>query len=126
MDRQLELIVIAIRSHQAINSQSGSVWNANKIDLNNSFDFIFNVYLGCKDADGADGIVFMLQPLNTSIGAGGQGIGFFGVNPSVGIVLDTWQNIDLNDPAYDHISIQINGNSKHGNDLAGPVSISKQ
>ncbi len=110
---------------QAINSQSGSVWNATKIDLTISFDFIFDVYLGCKDANGADGIVFMLQPLNTSVGAGGQGIGFFGVNPSVGIVLDTWQNIDLNDPAYDHISIQINGNSKHGNDLAGPVPISK-
>jgi len=109
---------------QAVNSQSGSVWNANKIDLNTSFDFIFDVYLGCKDANGADGIVFILQPLNTSIGAGGQGIGFLGVTPSVGIVLDTWQNIDLNDPVYDHISIQINGNSKHGNDLAGPVPIS--
>lgn len=109
---------------QAVNSQSGSVWNANKINLDISFDFIFNVYLGCKDASGADGIVFMLQPLNTSVGAGGQGIGFLGVTPSVGIVLDTWQNIDLNDPAYDHISIQINGNSKHGNDLAGPVPIS--
>ena len=108
----------------AINSQSGTVWNANKIDLNISFDFIFNVYLGCKDADGADGIVFMLQPLNTSIGAGGQGIGFLGVNPSIGIVLDTWQNIDLNDPEYDHISIQANGNSRHVNDLAGPVPIS--
>ena len=109
---------------QATNSQSGSVWNADKIDLNKSFDFIFNIYLGCKDADGADGIVFMLQPFNTSIGAGGQGIGFLGVNPSVGVVLDTWQNTDLNDPAYDHISIQVNGTSRHGNDLAGPVRIS--
>ena len=109
---------------QAINSQSGSVWNANKIDLNTSFDFVFNIYLGCKDADGADGIVFMLQPISTSIGAGGQGIGFLGVRPSVGIVLDTWQNIELNDPSYDHISIQVNGNNKHGNDLAGPVLIS--
>jgi len=109
---------------QATNSQSGSVWNAYKIDLNNSFDFVFNIYLGCKDADGADGIVFMLQPLNTSIGAVGQGIGFQGVKPSVGIVLDTWQNINLNDPVYDHISIQTNGNSRHLNDLAGPVPIS--
>jgi gliding motility-associated-like protein len=108
----------------AINSLSGSVWNANKIDLKTSFDFIFNVYLGCKDADGADGLVFMLQPINTSVGAGGQGIGFLGVNPSVGVVLDTWQNIELNDPSYDHMSIQVNGNGKHGHDLAGPVPIS--
>jgi len=61
-----------------------------KINLNNSFDFVFNVYLGCKDGEGADGIVFILQPLNTSIGAAGQGMGFYGVTPSVGIALDTW------------------------------------
>ncbi|HEY1022512.1 MAG TPA: hypothetical protein VGE06_09355, partial [Flavisolibacter sp.] len=41
-------------------TQSGSVWNSNKISLTQSFDFWFNVYLGCRDASGADGIVFML------------------------------------------------------------------
>jgi PKD repeat protein len=106
------------------NSQSGSVWNADKINLNNSFDFIFNVYLGCKDGDGADGMVFILQPLSTSIGAAGGGMGFYGVAPSVGIALDTWRNTGLNDPSFDHISIQVNGNSNHANDLAGPVQAS--
>ncbi|HET9744264.1 MAG TPA: hypothetical protein VFP97_01045, partial [Chitinophagaceae bacterium] len=43
-------------------TQAGSVWNSNKINLNNPFDFWFNVYLGCQDVNGADGIVFMLQP----------------------------------------------------------------
>ena len=28
---------------------SGSVWNNNKIFLRQSFDFQFNVFLGCKD-----------------------------------------------------------------------------
>jgi len=106
------------------NSQSGSVWNSTKINLYKSFDFNFNVYLGCKDNDGADGIVFILQPLSTSIGAAGQGMGFYGMTPSVGIALDTWQNVNLNDPAADHISIQLNGNSHHGYDLAGPVQSS--
>ena len=41
-----------------VNTISGSVWNANKINLNQPFDFVFNVYLGCADANGADGIVF--------------------------------------------------------------------
>ena len=28
-------------------SQSGSIWNKNKIDLALPFDYFFNVYLGC-------------------------------------------------------------------------------
>lgn len=105
-------------------TQAGSVWNGNKINLNNSFDFSFNVFLGCQDVNGADGIVFMLQPISTSIGSTGEGMGFSGITPSIGISLDTWQNFNLNDPAYDHISIQANGNPAHGSDLAGPVQAS--
>ena len=105
-------------------TQAGSVWNANKINLNNSFDFSFNVFLGCQDVNGADGIVFMLQPISTSIGSTGEGMGFMGITPSIGISLDTWQNLNLNDPLYDHISIQANGNPAHGSDLAGPVQAS--
>src|ERR1700759_4634097 len=63
----------------AVNTQSGSVWNANKINLNNPFDFIFNVFLGCNDDNGADGIVFILQPISTSVGTTGGGMGFEGI-----------------------------------------------
>jgi gliding motility-associated-like protein len=105
----------------ATNFANGSVWNATKIDLSSPFDFSFNVNLGCKDSDGADGIVFILQTVATSIGGAGGGMGFLGVTPSIGITLDTWQNIDYNDPAFDHISIQLNGNLNHGTDLAGPI-----
>lgn len=100
----------------------GSVWQATKIDLTKPFDYFFDVYLGCKDLDGADGIVFILQPNSTSIGEYGEGLGFKGIIPSVGIPLDTYQNTD--DPSYDHISIQLNGNILHKNDLAGPVPAS--
>jgi gliding motility-associated-like protein len=109
-------------------NQSGSVWQSTKINLNDSFDFSFNVYLGCRDADGADGIVFILQPLSTSLGGVGGSMGFKGISPSIGIALDTWQNIDqfesFNDPVYDHISIQKNGVMSHTNDLAGPIPAS--
>jgi gliding motility-associated-like protein len=98
--------------------QSGSVWNSTKINLTLPFDFIFNVNLGCKDADGADGIVFILQPISTSVGTAGSGMGFQGIVPSVGIALDTWQNTEVNDPPFDHLSIQINGNINHANDIA--------
>ena len=100
----------------------GSVWQSTKIDLTKPFDYFFDVYLGCKDLDGADGIVFILQPNSTSIGTYGEGLGFRGITPSVGIPLDTYRNAD--DPIYDHISIQLNGDILHRNDLAGPVSAS--
>jgi gliding motility-associated-like protein len=111
--------------------QSGSVWNKTQIDLQQPFDFKFNVYLGCRDFDGADGIAFILQTQPTSVGRSGSGLGFAGVSPSIGIALDTYQNTDpttpendLNDPYYDHISIQANGVVRHGNDLAEPVRAS--
>jgi gliding motility-associated-like protein len=102
--------------------QGGSVWNINKISLNESFDFKFNVFLGCNDA-GADGIAFVLQPLSTSIGTNGGGMGYENVSPSVGVLLDTWQNFENNDPAADHIAIHKNGDMNHGpgKNLADPV-----
>jgi gliding motility-associated-like protein len=108
----------------AEDSKSGSIWNINKIDLTRSFDFKFNIFLGCVDADGADGIVFVLQAVSTSIGSLGGGIGYQGVNPSIGITVDTWQNFNDSDPAFDHIAIHRNGDIDHtsSNNLAGPVT----
>lgn len=106
--------------------QAGSVWNNNKINLNNSFTFVFDVGLGCSDA-GADGIAFVLQPLSTNVGVSGQGLGFGGVSPSIGVTLDTYQNTNENDPVYDHIAIQRNGILNHNdaaNNLAGPIPAS--
>ena len=107
-------------------TKSGTVWNNNKINLDQSFTFTFNVYLGCNDSTGADGIVFVLQPISTSVGSTGQGLGYEGVSPAVGVTLDTWQNIVNNDPFYDHLAIQINGDLNHNsaNNIAGPVTIS--
>jgi gliding motility-associated-like protein len=103
--------------------QSGSIWNVDKVNLDNSFQVIMELKLGCRDGDGADGILFGLQPVSTSIGQQGEGLGFQGVSPSLGIEFDTWQNSNLNDPSVDHIAIIKNGNLNHksGNNLAGPV-----
>jgi gliding motility-associated-like protein len=106
----------------AQNTKNGSVWNEKKINLNESFEISADVFLGCQDANGADGIVFGLQPVSTSVGSTGGGLGFGGVSPSLGIELDTWQNTSFGDPSFDHISIIKNGNLDHasGNTLAGP------
>lgn len=105
----------------------GSIWSPLKIDLRKSFQAIFSLHLGCKDANGADGIVFGFQPVSTSVGSPGGGLGFQGVAPSLGIEFDTYQNTVFGDPAYDHISIAANGDLNHNNpasNLAGPVQAS--
>ncbi|MCB9186054.1 MAG: PKD domain-containing protein [Flavobacteriales bacterium] len=111
------------RLTSASNSQNGSVWNINLFDLSNPFNFNFDVFLGCNDG-GADGIAFVLQPLSVNAGSSGGGIGYQGINPSLAVELDNYQN--GGEPSYDHMAIQRNGDVSHtsSNNLAGPVPIS--
>ncbi len=111
------------RLTNAINTQTGSVWNNNKINLSQSFDFKFDVFLGAGNSPGADGIAFVLQPISTSVGTSGSGLGYQGITPAVGVTIDTYQNGADNDPSYDHIAIQLNGDLNHttANNIAGPV-----
>jgi hypothetical protein len=101
----------------------GSIWNATKINLNESFEVILEVKLGCRDANGADGLVFGFQPVGTSVGRSGEGMGFGGVSPSLGFEMDTWSNPSQADPVFDHVAIIKNGivNHSSSNNLAGPV-----
>lgn len=107
----------------ASNAQNGSVWNVNLYDLSTPFNFTFDVFLGCNDG-GADGIAFVLQPLSVNAGSSGGGIGYQGINPSVAVELDNYQN--GGEPGFDHMAIQSNGVVSHGgpNTLAGPTQIS--
>ena len=96
-------------------NKAGSVWNINLIDLNQSFDKSFTVNLGCNSSQwgGADGMVFALQPLNTSIGSSGGQMGLGGVSPSLGVYIDTYQNTSHGDIFNDHISINLDGDVLH-------------
>ncbi|MGB5005600.1 MAG: PKD domain-containing protein, partial [Ferruginibacter sp.] len=108
----------------AVNWQGGSVWNNIKIDLTQSFDFNFDVLLGSNNSPGADGIAFVLQPVSTSVGSSGGGMGYEGITPAVGVIIDTYENGNNNDPAFDHIAVQLNGDIGHTtvNNIAGPVT----
>ena len=108
-------------------NKAGSVWNVNLIDLNQPFDMGFTVNLGCNNSTwgGADGMVFALQPLNTSIGSSGGQMGLGGVAPSLGVYIDTYQNTAHGDLYNDHISINLNGDVIHSspNNIAGPYDL---
>jgi gliding motility-associated-like protein len=107
-----------------VNGQVGSIWNGEKVNLNESFEVLVDLFLGCADLQGADGIVFGLQPISTSIGVSGGDIGFGSVQPSLGVEFDTYQNLDYNDPVFDHITVIRDGILNHNlpqGVLAGPV-----
>src|SRR5262249_29589623 len=60
-------------------------------------------------AVGADGFVFVVQPVSSSIGASGGGLGYQGVTPSVGVEFDTFHNGENSDPSSNHLGIDVNG-----------------
>ncbi len=111
------------RLTRAINWASGSVWHNQVIDLHHSFEMEIDVKLGCEDIYGADGIMFVFYPYARRMGYKGEGIGFGGLVPSLGIELDTWENEHLSDPHYDHMAVLANGRITHWDNLAGPVPI---
>lgn len=102
---------------------SGSIWYKKAISLNAPFEMKLKVMLGCQDGDGADGMVFVFQPYAKRTGYRGEGMGFAGLRPALGIEIDTWLNDHLGDPPQDHVAILRDGSVAHMHNLAGPRRI---
>ena len=101
---------------------SGAIWYPSPINLTENFEMEVELFLGCSDG-GADGIVFIFSS-ELKVGYSGEGMGFAGLYPSLGIEFDTYQNYHLGDPAKDHIAVMSNGQINHVNyvnNLAGPI-----
>lgn len=111
---------IEITPNQA--NRVGAVWSTIPIDLAQPFELYGEVFLGCNDG-GADGMAFVMQQNLTSLGSIGGGLGYLGLNPSLIVEFDNYQNPGNGDLAADHIAILRNGNNDHlgVDNLAGPV-----
>jgi Bacterial lectin len=94
---------------------NGSAWFPRPVDLTQSFSMTVELGLGQKDREGADGIVFVFHTA-MSTGFRGEGMGFAGLSPSLGIEIDTYQNVHLDDPELDHIAVMTDGRSYHVGD----------
>ena len=110
-----------------LTTQNGTVWYGDQLNLNQPFDLMFQMNFGDIDANGADGICFVLQTVGTNaIGESGGGMGYlnFGTG-SLGIEFDTWQNGENGDPFQDHVAIERDGDINHNSasNIAGPVNI---
>lgn len=91
----------------------GSIWSPETIDLTKPFDFTFQVGLGASDG-GADGISFILSPIANVTGGDGGFIGYGGLDNTLGVEIDTWNNgAGWNDPPADHIAMNSNGSLMH-------------
>lgn len=113
------------------NWQSGAIWNPDTVDLTQSFNLWFEMNFGSNGACGADGMTFTLQAqglgalgetggeLGIGTGSAGSGAVLPAVSPAVSVEFDTFQNWagdappNNNDPNYDHIMIDENGNVVH-------------
>ena len=110
-------------------SSNGSAWYTRKLDLRVNFTLDFEVYLGSDTAGptGADGLVFVIQNIDTGQGTPGYGIGYGGISPSYAIEIDTYQNSW--DPSDDHIGFVPNGqvtNVLSGSDIINIADVEDQ
>lgn len=106
-------------------SQKGSIWSNYKIDMTQNFSIAFDLFMGDSDG-GADGVVFALQGSCTSAGGNGNSMGYAGIENSIGVEFDTYNNESNSDLTSDHIAIISDGSADHGgsSNLAGPLGLS--
>ncbi len=110
-----------IRLTASQNDQAGNALLQNPFDivgtngkaLSFSTNFTFSItdskVFGDEDGAGADGLAFIISPTQV-IGSNGGGIGYGGLNNSVAIELDTYNNGENDNYNGNHIGININGN----------------
>ena len=107
-----------LRVTPAIDGQAGSAFSTNTVSLasNASFSTYFRFRFTNPDLNfcdgqgcGADGLVFVVQTVANNVGGAGGGIGYFGINNSVGIEFDNWLNGEWGDVNSNHVGIDLNG-----------------
>jgi hypothetical protein len=105
-----------LRLVPALPGQGGSAFNSATINastFSTAFQFRLTNPGGIHDgtATGADGFVFVVQNVSSSIGSAGGGLGYMGIGLSVGVEFDTWNNGGgFNDANSNHLGIDTNGN----------------
>src|ERR1700730_17961950 len=85
-----------LRLTPASGGQAGSAFSSTSIEFNGSSDS-FSTFFQFRitnpgGIDPADGLVFVVQPVSSSIGGSGGGIGYSGIPNSIGVEFDTFQN----------------------------------
>jgi hypothetical protein len=101
-----------LRVTPSAGGQSGSVFSTSAVQLGSdvSFSTKFKFNFNHPFGGGADGLVFVVQTVSNTAGGGGGGIGYQGLQNSVGIEFDDWNNGGGDGNSDNHVGIDINGN----------------
>lgn len=99
----------------ALAGQSGSAFSLNRILLgsNTSFSTVFSFEILNRGGlpgygiNGADGLTFTMQTNANNVGGGGGGIGYAGIDHSVAVEFDTYDNGEIG--GSNHVGIDKNG-----------------
>jgi hypothetical protein len=107
---------LVLRLARAAESQGGSAYTSTAVDVSRfSTNFTFRITNpgGATDSSGqsgADGLAFVIQSVSSSaLGAGGGGLGYLGIGPSIAVEFDTWHNSEFVDANSNHIGIDTAG-----------------
>ncbi|MGQ8365749.1 L-type lectin-domain containing protein [Glaciecola sp. 1036] len=102
--------------------QSGTAFLTDAVNLSNdvSFSAFFQFEItnptgtfdrGTDTLQGADGIAFVVQTNSNDVGSSGGGIGYAGVQNSVIVEFDTWNNGASDNNSGNHVGINLNGST---------------
>src|SRR5262245_28447534 len=106
---------MVMRLVPAIAAKSGSVFSTvtlNASGFSTAFSFRITNPGGISHSQGQsgpDGFVVVVQPVGSSVGGAGAGLGYSGVTPSLGVEFDLFYN-GASDTSTNHLGIDLNGN----------------
>jgi len=102
-----------LRLTPAEGGRAGAAWyTAEKEFVGAAFSTTFQFQLANNfdSPGGSDGFVFLIQnSAPTYLSGGGGTLGYYGLQNSLAIEFDTFQNSEVGDPSGSHISVHTNG-----------------
>ena len=106
--------------------REGIAYSTTRLNFDQDFQIEFDIFLGEKNEDGADGITFVIHNdarAFNAFGTFGECMGYgrwvadvpYGtfIAPSIAVEFDTYYNPNQNDPVCDHVAYLENGSSAH-------------
>lgn len=98
-------------------AQKGTAVRRNRMLLGSTgFSTYFQMYITSNGSNTGDGMCFIVYQADTDTtqsGTSGEGLGYQGIDKSIGIEFDTYRNITRGDPLSPHVSIDTNGSVDH-------------
>lgn len=103
-----------LRLTSATKLQAGSAFSTVKVSTATfSTYFKFKITEPGGVLSGGDGFAFVVQPISSEVGSTGGGMGYAGIEKSIGVEFDTWNNHrerdTRNDSDSNHVGINIQG-----------------